>query len=230
MNPAPDKRESIVTTGLQVAALVVAIGVLVFLFYAMIANPGPRAAARRAMAKQDVLAIVHAVETYVTDYSSMPDPEPRAGRKTHEDDMAVGDPAAGMRLSNATLFDILRDIDRAPNADSMQNPKHQIYFAARSVSSTAKPKDGFLEVPSKGGTQGAFYDPWGRQYNIVLDSNSDNTIDLKASYLDLTGDKALRVSVGAFALGKDMELGKGGDKKLEVDKVRSDDIVSWSTR
>ena len=131
---------------------------------------------------------------------------------------------------NATLFNTLRDIDRAPNANHIQNPKHQIYFGANAVSNPNKPKEGFLETAgAAGGTQGSFYDPWGSEYNIVIDTNSDNIIDVSKYYTDFKDENAPHVSVGAFALGKDKMLGKNGDKQYKNGTEVSDDILSWAS-
>lgn len=217
--------------GCRVPALeIVVVLIIVFVLLAMLfPMTGPRPAGLRTKAKQDALAIVHAVETYVTDYERLPQLDPEWAGKAGATDMAIGDPAAGMRLGNETLFNILRDIDRAPNANSVQNPKHIVYYAAPAVSNAQKPKEGFVEKSGGGGAQGALYDPWGSQYNLVLDSSGDNAIDVKGFYSDFGGPNVPQVSVGAFSLGRDRKLGRNGDRKYQNGEVRSDDVVSWSS-
>lgn len=215
-------------TLIELLTVIAIIAILMAMLFPMIT--GAKEAARRAKAKQDCLAIVHAIEQYSTDYQQNPriDPSavPPAGGVP---DDACGDVAAGMSNRNSALFNTLRDIDRTPNANHGQNPKHQIFFGAPAVSSNAKPKEGFLETAgTAGGSQGSLYDPWGVEYNIVIDTNSDNVISVNNYYEDFDGDDVPRVNAGAFALGRDKTLGKAGNKKYKDGADVSDDILSWA--
>lgn len=224
VNPPPPPRKGFRITVPEVVIGMIVVGVLLAMLFPIPSHPYE--ASGRAKAKQDALSIVHAVEQYTTEYQQNPKLDPTVTDDLRDE--AAGDPAAGLRLSNATLFNILRDIDRAPNANHVQNPKHQVFFGAPAVSDAKRPKEGFVETAGGGGVQGAFYDPWGAQYNIVLDSNSDNVIDLKDFYPDLSGADAPRISVGVFSLGKDRKLGINGDRKLNDGANSADDLTSWS--
>lgn len=225
MEPQPRPPQN--HTGCQWLVALAVIAVLLAMMFPI--TSGPSGGGSRAKAKQDALNIVHAVEVYVTEYSEFPSPDGKAHGPGTAGDVAVGDPAAGMHLDNASLFNILRDVDRPPNANHIQNPKHQVYFGANAVSNPRRPAEGFLETASGVGVQGAFYDPWGSQYNIVLDSNGDNVLDVNEFYSDFGGvEAAPRVTVGAFSLGKDRKLGKGGDRKYKDGEAISDDLLSWS--
>jgi type II secretory pathway pseudopilin PulG len=228
MNPPPDlPREPRRFNAVPLLVLVVIALVLTGLFFPMIPSGGPSGLARKVKARQDALAIVHAVDAYYTEYGQYPKLDVAATGTEDRGDEGVGDTAAGMHMDNAGLFNILRAIDRGPNAGHTQNPKRQVFFSARAVSDPRNPRDGFLESATASGVQGALYDPWGTQFNIVLDANADNTIDVHSFYPELIGDAAPRVSVGVFSLGKDKKLGKDGDRKLKIGDERSDDIVSW---
>ena len=76
-----------------------------------------------------------------------------------------------------------------------------------------------------GEKRGCFFDPWGTQYNIVVDTNYDNQVEVSTWYSDIPKDESPRSGVAAFALGRDNKLGNDGNKK-SLDK-NSDDIVSW---
>lgn len=220
-------RSDVAFTLIELLTVIAIIAILMAMLFPMIANA--KEAARRTKAKQDCLSIVHAVETYVTDYSAMPKMDPAAASSGVEDD-GCGDTVAKMGTRNAALFNILRDINATPNNDSKYNPKHTIYFAAPSVSSTSKPKEGFLETAgTAGGSKGSLYDPWGSEYNVVLDTNSDNVLGVDKYYSDFADDEKPRVSVGAFSMGRDKLLGKGGNGSYKDGAEKSDDIISWAS-
>jgi type II secretory pathway pseudopilin PulG len=226
MNSRDVPRHAPAFSALQALVLVVVIVVLVAMLFPGIGS-STGGQSRRARARQDCLAIVHAIESYETEYGRLPVLDGRPAGTMTGDDVAVGDPAAGMALDNAGLFNVLRDVDRGVNAAHVQNPKRQRFFEAPAVSNVDKPKEGFLEVASSGGVQGAFYDPWGSQYNIVLDANLNGVLDIKDFYSDFSGKDAPRVSTGVFSLGKDRKLGTAGNRKFKDGAERSDDILSW---
>src|SRR5205807_173813 len=103
--------------------------------------------ARDRKALSDCLDIVHAVERYNGEYGQMPKIDPNAAvPKGAISDDRCGDPAAGMHIDNAALFNILRDIDQAPNAGHSQNLRRQVYMEGRTVSNNNKPRDGFVDA------------------------------------------------------------------------------------
>jgi hypothetical protein len=66
-----------------------------------------------------------------------------------------------------------------------------------------------------------------------MDSNYDNRIDLKGIYQDFEGadptsGNAPRQTVGAFAMGKDEQIGgKKTGRSYKQGTEISDDVVSW---
>jgi prepilin-type N-terminal cleavage/methylation domain-containing protein len=181
--------------------------------------------ARRVQAKNDVLTIVGAVKGYYTEYGKYPtvsSPLPTV-------DTVVGPSSGGADTSNAALFDILRSIDRGANKNFAANPRRIVFLDVKSVSNPDQPRGGFLDKTGGAGTVGAFYDPWGTQYNVVLDFDFDNTISVEP-YSDFNADDAPKTGVGAFSLGKDGLIGQpaaGVTGKYREGNKPSDDVISW---
>ncbi len=212
-------------TLIELLTVIAIIAILMALLFPMVVLVMENA--RKAKARQDCLHIVQSVEAFHTDYGQYPRLDPSAASPLAETtDEAAGDVAAQMAIRNSALFNTLRAIDRTPNTNNAQNPKRQSYYPTTIASNPAKPKDGFLETSdSPTGNQGSLYDPWGSEYNIVIDSNGDNVIDTK--YEDFSRENAPRVPVGAFSLGKDKLPGKNGNWRLKQGTDFSDDRTSW---
>ena len=189
--------------------------------------------ANRARSGTDVANIVTAVKAYNAEYGKFPALEAAAPAdpKDGPKDAKCGDTVAGMKLDNNTLFYTLRaiakgDVNTTPSEHAM-NPRKVNFFDGRAASDPDQPRGGFAD---KLGVkhEGCFFDPWGKQYNIVIDTNYDNVIDLEEKYKDFENPNEPRVQVGAFSMGKDNIL---GDKKLPNSyrngQTASDDVVSW---
>jgi prepilin-type N-terminal cleavage/methylation domain-containing protein len=178
---------------------------------------------RKVQAKNDVMQIVAAVKAYNTEYGKYPVvEETKSSENDEEKEAAVGDPAADMQIKNNALFNTLRAIPEGLNANHKYNPRRVVFFEGKSVSNPVQPRAGFVEKGADD-IKGSFYDPWGKQYNVVLDSNYDNQIKVKDYYSDVKEDESPRVGVIASALGKDNKLGTNGDKKIQD----ADDVVTW---
>lgn len=187
--------------------------------------------ARSASALTTVHGIVAAVQHYETDYGRLPDVTApgQSDSSSGGNDVLVGDEAANITAHpNRLLFWTLRAIPEGPNANDAQNPRKTVYFEKGSVQDPTRPKEGFLDG-SRGSddARGCLFDPWGTQYNVALDANSDQVVDLTAQYVDAIGADAPRVRVGAFSLGADKKLGTNGDRQLGVPPKKADDLVSW---
>jgi hypothetical protein len=103
------------------------------------------------------------------------------------------------------------------------------------VSNPSSPKNGFLESTGTG-VQGAFYDPWGRQYTIVFDANYNDIINVAGIYSDFAvpsqdgSDRGVKMGIGVFSLGKDGEVGSPRDGVTGMYRNGSrvsDDVVTW---
>jgi prepilin-type N-terminal cleavage/methylation domain-containing protein len=180
--------------------------------------------ARKADAKTTVGSIVAAVKQYQTEYGKFPQVE--AAPANASADAFVGDTVAGAKTDNADLFNILRAINDGINQKDKYNPKKIVFFEGKAAADPKSPRGGF--AGQNAAKKGSFFDPWGSQFNIVIDSNYDNVIDVGAIYKDFAGRDQPRVSCGAFSTGKDNIIGtkkNPGFYKKETEP--SDDVVSW---
>lgn len=175
-----------------------------------------RERARVADATNSCLNIVVAAKAYQTEYGKFPNP--LAAAPATPADVIVGETAGGATLGNDNLFNILRAIPAGTNGDHALNPKKVPFFEGKTASDPAKPKNGF-------GSSGGYFDPWGAQYCVALDTDADNQLTA-LPYTDFNGPtKGPRVGAGAYSLGRDGKLGLGGSYRSGGDK--SDDIISW---
>ncbi|MEA3212794.1 MAG: ral secretion pathway protein [Chthoniobacter sp.] len=179
---------------------------------------------RKAQAKNDVMQIVSATKQFQTDYGKYPSVEETPG--TGAADILVGDASAGATINNSALFNTLRSLAEGLNTNHKLNPKRVVFFEGRLATDTQNPRAGFADR-SDSASRGCFFDPWGKQYNVVIDANYDNAVTVTEQYSDFAGDHAPRVGVGAFSLGKDNQLGHEGDKRYQTGNTVSDDVVSW---
>lgn len=207
--------------------------------------------ARRVQAKNDLMQIVAAVKHYYTEYGKMPSlVAPGGGGGANQSasgsgeaqDQWVGDSVADAKIFNSALFNTLRAIPEEPNTEHLLNPRKIIFFEGRSATNPDAPRAGFLDKEKEGQSGGAgggsggsggalkgcFFDPWGKQYCIMIDTNFDNRLDMGQCYTDFkTNDDKPRTQVGAFSLGKDNKLGDNGNKKYREGQKKSDDVISW---
>jgi hypothetical protein len=87
-----------------------------------------------------------------------------------------------------------------------------------------------LDRAGGSGSLGSFFDPWGNQYYVLIDSNYDSLLDTGIVYSDFSSEDAKpRTGVGAFSLGKDGVVGdaKAGRGSYRVGQNASDDVISW---
>jgi prepilin-type N-terminal cleavage/methylation domain-containing protein len=181
--------------------------------------------ARKVQAKSDLTNIVAAVKQYYTEYGKYPTVE--ESTTTSNSDVAIGESVAGSSINNNALFNTLRAIDKGLNKDHKYNPRRIVFFEGKSVTDINAPRAGFADNSNDAAMQGNFYDPWGKQYNVVIDANYDNILTLDEQYTDFSSTNAPRVGVGAFSLGKDNQLGTAGDRQYKKGTTVSDDVISW---
>ena len=177
-----------------------------------------REQAKKAEAKTACTAIVAACKAYNTEYGKYP----TVGKSTATPaDLWFGE--TGATADNSVLFTTLRAKPTTPD----YNPRRIVFFEGKDASNKDVPKGGFAAADSKG-IVGAFYDPWGKQYNVILDADYDNVIII-VPYSDFNGaTKGPQTGCVAFCYGKDGILGStstGGYYKK--DSNTSDDVISW---
>ena len=224
MKPTSQSRASALAfTLVELLTVIAIIAILMGLLFPAIGII--KESARKVQAKNDVTNIVSAVKTYYTEYGKYP---PVADPPTAADtDDLVGDPKAQATINNNALFDTLRAIDRGLNKAHKFNPRRIVFYEGKSAADAAAPRAGFADKSTDPLMQGNLFDPWGKQYCIVMDSNYDNTIVVDNQYTDFKAPDAPRVGCGAFSMGKDNTLGTKDDKTYKKGSTASDDVISW---
>jgi prepilin-type N-terminal cleavage/methylation domain-containing protein len=165
--------------------------------------------ARKTQAKNDLTQIVTAVNGYYTEYGRYPI-DPAAGTV----DVTYGE--TGATYPNNNLFDVLRNITTNPLTTTLN---------ARGIV--------FIQPPiSKAGniagldSNGVWFDPWGKRYNIKIDGTYDNQVP--NPYSVNAGPTPLQAGVIAWSFGKDLQSeslpGPAPDKNAGKNP---DDIPSW---
>jgi prepilin-type N-terminal cleavage/methylation domain-containing protein len=222
-------------TLIELLTVIAIIAILMALLFPAIQSM--RDSANKAQAKKDEMNIVAAVKAYNGEYGNFPNVIPNPASVV-SGDIIVGDMVAGNGLSpapisdNNGLFNILRNIaDSSVNNNYNGNPKRIVFFEGKSVSNPASPKRGFLDNPAPNNTaqKGSFYDPWGTQYFIIINSDNDNTIDVGQIYTDFQTSLP-QVSIGVFSFGKDRSLSSPSQGLTNVFKSKDricDDVISW---
>jgi prepilin-type N-terminal cleavage/methylation domain-containing protein len=192
--------------------------------------------ARRAEAKVAAGQIAGAIKQYYTEYGKYPVIDYTATDATPQD-VKLGDPAlSGVEGDNNELFNTLRSKIDGKNVDNTYNPRRISFFEYKPASDVASPKSGFADATGSP-KKGALFDPWGKQYNIIMDANYNEVINLIGIYGDFTeasqdtpADTGARTGVGVFSFGKDGQVGSpnaGVTGKFREGSKLSDDIISW---
>jgi prepilin-type N-terminal cleavage/methylation domain-containing protein len=233
MNPPPENRIALrAFTLIELLTVITIIAILIGLLIPVTAMMINRA--RMAEAKAASAEIAAAVSSYFNDYAKYPVADYVTANPPV--DLVLGDRSKAHAVDdNADLFNILRAINVGRNVDNTYNPKRVVYLQGRPAGNPSAPKSGFLDAPGTG-VQGAFYDPWGKQYTIVMDANYNDVINVAGIYSDFVvpsqdgSDRGVKMGIGVFSLGKDGEVGSPRDGLTGMhrngNKV-SDDIVTW---
>jgi prepilin-type N-terminal cleavage/methylation domain-containing protein len=151
--------------------------------------------AKRTQAKNDLVQIVTATTAYYTEYGTYPNPA------TSTSDVTFGTSGT----PNNQLFNELRGTE-----DAQSNLRRIAFISPPIAKDANNPKGGI------GPNDGRWYDPWGTQYQIRLDTDYDGKVASPYS-----GD--VDQGVIAWSLGKDRD-GGSGDKNVPPAK---DDVISW---
>lgn len=146
---------------------------------------------REQQAREDLQLLVTAAEAFFVDYGYWPTPHMGT-----ENDMRYGE-----EPGNELVLNVLRAVDGPGNEGHRTNPNRIQYIK---VSQGWRKRAGLDAA-------GAFRDPWGISYQIVLDTDMNNVCTMAQSiYPNQT-----EAGVVAWSYGSDREPGTAGD------------IVSW---
>ena len=160
--------------------------------------------AKQTQAKNDLTQIVNAVNAYYTDYGKYP---------LVTSDTFYGPGGTG---TNDVLFNELRV---APTAT--QNPRQIVFINPPYVKNdtTGQRRSGVSP------TDGQYYDPWGRPYDVKIDGSYDNQLTNPYSANTGAGPTPLAIGVIAWSGGKDAKAPP--DSGATTTFTDSDDVISW---
>jgi Tfp pilus assembly protein PilE len=168
--------------------------------------------ARKTQAKNEEQQIVTAVNAFYTDYGKYP---------LATDDSVIS--------NNADLFFTLRAVPSGANAANAVNTR-AIVFIQPPISKTGT--KGGIDGRTTSPTFGAWFDPWGSQYQTRIDGNYDN--QLANPYADAPGGTTLYLGVIVWSLGKNGALGGGvaaagfsAENGTPNNFTNSGDVISW---
>ena len=189
--------------------------------------------ARRTQAKNDVIQITTAVNAFYTEYGRYP------VVSTITTDAFYGTLPTGVPLpsgctnagTNNVLLNVLRNITTDPNAVAL-NPRQIVFSSPGGAKSTTPPRGG---ISQSAGSVGQYFDPWGSQYAVLIDTNYDNTLTNPYSDTDgSAGTTPLRLGAVAYSYGKNGALGGGSASSPYTSEggsagkfKGSSDILSW---
>lgn len=198
--------------------------------------------AKKTQAKNDVTQIVTAVNAFYTEYGKYP---VATGSATNDAFFGAGSDSvpsgASLIGQDDVLFDVLRNNTTGPNNSTTVtnlNPRGIEFLNLKTVGNTSSPRGGVIPNGATGfpasARIGVFYDPWGSEYRILIDTTYNN--NLTNPYQDTAppGGATLTNGVIAWSFGKNGVLG-GGAPATGFDRetgtvnnyTSSGDVISW---
>src|SRR5438105_7883152 len=185
--------------------------------------------AKKTQAKNDVIQIVTAVNAFYTEYGKYP---VTVTSTTTDAFFGTGTAPAGCTNygTNDKLLNVLRSYTGGSDSANVTalNPR-QIVFISPKVSPN-----------SRGGIAGdnRYYDPWGTQYAVALDTNYNNALGTANPYSDTDGSAGpspLQLGAIGYSYGKNGGIGGGaavspgfGSESGTAGKYKgSSDIMTW---
>lgn len=176
--------------GFTLLELLVVISILgILMAFGVGGLSGAKSQAKAAQARQDCAAVKVAIVNFFADYNRYP---------TSKLEDAVYEPSDDATSGNAEVMRVLTAEDKS------LNPRQVVYYDGK----TAKKSKASGKYEA-GLADGAFFDPWGNTYGVVMDSNYDGKLIYSGSRLRELSDDARRVpeGVGVFSLGRDGQKG-----------------------
>ena len=221
--------------------------VLIILILASLLFPAfsaVRESARKVSARNDEMMIVSSIKNYFVEYQKYPVDPAKSG--TNDSYFSAGTPpswtgATGQPVligTNDILFDVLRNnTGNTANATIVAslNPRGVIFMDVPGVKNPSQPISGVIPNTASGAKIGAWYDAWGSQYNVLMNSSYSNSIP--NPYTDSPGGAPLSTTVIVWAFGKNGALGGGAppantsfssEPGTSGNLKGSGDVASWS--
>jgi len=159
--------------------------------------------AKKMQAKNDLTQIVTAVNAFYTEYGRYP---VTVTSTTTDAFFGTGTTLSGCTSygNNDALFNVLRSYTGGSDSANVTalNPR-QIVFISPKVSANAR---GGIAADNR------YYDPWGGQYAVALDTTYDNALGTANPYSDTDGSAGpspLRLGAIAYSYGKNGQIGGG---------------------
>jgi prepilin-type N-terminal cleavage/methylation domain-containing protein len=191
--------------------------------------------ARSTQAKNDLTQIVNAVNAFYTDYGRYP---VAAAATDTCFNWGAGPCSSQVRLGSDWLFNELRACSARPsdpscNTADVNNPvinARQIpYISPPIVKDPSNPKSGIATTATPGARTGRFYDPWGSEYNVVVDTVYDNSVLNIYGAGGGAGVDPIPQGVAAWSNGPDLQVGTNSDYiyRNTTTGAQSDDVISW---
>jgi len=177
MNKSPRDQEKSAFTLIELLVVIAIIGILMSLLFPAVGAAID--AAKKAQAKNDVTQLATAITAYYTEYGKLPPDQDTVGYSPSSDKTfdAASNGIVGILMGTLT-----------------NNNPRQIVFLEVSDVSTKKGKSGL-----KGGN---FIDPWGNIYQIILDYDYNNSLDITPGADTSAGGtgakETVRKTVGVF--------------------------------
>lgn len=216
MNPQARRKAGFTLVELLVVMVIIAL--LAGLIFA--AGPGVVRLVRKQSVQNDIQQLKIAIMSYYTEYGRYPVSSELQG----EDCLIGGDD--GSAASTAEMMKVLMAEPEGWNVDHGLNPKRISFLSPRPAKGTTEhPKNGVAE-------DGGYYDMWGNEFKILLDTNYDDrilcTANSQFNYTDveiMDDDGAFKASVMVLSVGEDETFGKKGEPNPVY--KGSDDVPSW---
>src|SRR5262249_46765912 len=190
--------------------------------------------ARSTQAKNDLTQIVNAVNAFYTDYGRYP-VAPAATDTCFN--WSLGPCATQVRLGSDWLFNELRGCTAAGTSCSsnLNNPiinaRQIVYISPPIVKDPNNPKSGIATNLTPGNRIGRFYDPWGSEYNVVVDTVYNNSVIniYGPQNVGGAGVDPIPQGVAAWSNGPDLQVGTNSNYvyKDPTTGAQSDDVISW---
>jgi prepilin-type N-terminal cleavage/methylation domain-containing protein len=177
--------------------------------------------ARQTQAKNDLTQVVNAVNAFYTEYGKYP--LPGAPTSPPLPDYYTYGPG-GDQSTNQALFTELRACTAAAGscpAAATINTRQIVFMSPPDVKNSASPRSG---IGTATANKGQYFDPWGTNYVIRIDSDYNNQV-LNPYSANAGATPNLQIGVVALSLGLDQAGGLGSADKNAG--TAADDVISW---